>query len=95
MVFENFYVNDTGNKFTLYIPDFHCNSGVGGNINNGGTYTIYSDIGATNNIGSIVVDSSGGVQEKTHTTGEIYSLVTGNDSICRFKLKRKHLCLRS
>ena len=75
--FENFYVNDTGNKFTLYIPDFHCNSGVGGNINNGGTYTIYSDIGATNNIGSIVVDSSGGVQEKTHTTGEIYSLVTG------------------
>ena len=77
MVFENFYVNDTGNKFTLYIPDFHCNSGVGGNINNGGTYTIYSDIGATNNIGSIVVDSSGGVQEKTHTTGEIYSLVTG------------------
>jgi len=77
MVFENFYVNDTGNKFTLYIPDFHCNSGVGGNINNGGTYTIYSDVGATNNIGSIVVDSSGGVQEKTHTTGEIYSLVTG------------------
>ena len=43
MVFENFYLNDTGNKFTLYIPDFHCNSGVGGNINNGGTYTIYSD----------------------------------------------------
>ena len=80
MVFENFYVNDTGNKFTLYIPDFHCNSGVGGNINNGGTYTIYSDVGATNNIGSIVVDSSGGVQEKTHTTGEIYSLVTGTIS---------------
>ena len=43
----------------------------------GGTYTIYSDVGATNNIGSIVVDSSGGVQELTHTTGEIYSLVTG------------------
>ena len=80
MVFENFYVNDTGNKFTLYIPDFHCNSGVGGNINNGGVYTIYSDVGATNNIGSIVVDSSGGVQEKTHTTGEIYSLVTGTIS---------------
>ena len=77
IVFENLYVNDTGNKFTLYIPDFHCNSGVGGNINNGGTYTIYSDVGATNNIGSIVVDSSNGVQEKTHTTGEIYSLVTG------------------
>ena len=71
------YVNDTGNKFTFYIPDFHCNSGVGGNINNGGTYTIYSDVGATNNIGSIVVDSSNGVQELTHTTGEIYSLVTG------------------
>ena len=77
IIFENFYVNDTGNKFTFYIPDFHCNSGVGGNINNGGTYTIYSDIGATNNIGSIVVDSSNGVQELTHTTGEIYSLVTG------------------
>ena len=40
-------------------------------------YTIYSDVGATNNIGSIVVDSSGGVQEATHTSGEIYSLVTG------------------
>ena len=77
IVFENLYINDTGNKFTLYIPDFHCNSGVGGNISNGGTYTIYSDVGATNNIGSIVVDSSGGVQELTHTTGEIYSLVTG------------------
>ena len=77
IVFENFYVNDTGNKFTLYIPDFHCNSGVGGNINNGATYTIYSDIGATNNIGSIVVDGSNGVQELTHTTGEIYSLITG------------------
>ena len=77
MVFENFYVNDTGLKYTLYIPDFHCNSGVGGNINNGGTYTIYSDVGATNNIGSIVVDSSNGVQELTHTTGELYSLVTG------------------
>jgi hypothetical protein len=77
VVFENFYVNDTGNKFTFYIPDFHCNSGVGGNINNGGTYTIYSDVGATNNIGSIVVDASGRVQEKTHTTGELYSLVTG------------------
>jgi hypothetical protein len=37
-------------------------------------------VGATNNIGSIVVDSSGGVQEKTHTTGEIYSLVTGTIS---------------
>ena len=40
------------------------------------TYTIYSDVGATNNIGSIVVDSNG-VVEATHTTGEIYSLVTG------------------
>ena len=80
MVFENFYLNDTGNKYTLYIPDFHCNSGVAGNINNGGVYTIYSDIGATNNIGSIVVDSSGGVVERTHTTGEIYSLVTGTIS---------------
>ena len=78
MVFENFYVNDTGNKYTFYIPDFHCRTGTGGNINPGGTYTIYSDVGATNNIGSIVVDSGGaGVQELTHTTGEIYSLVTG------------------
>ena len=76
IVFENLYVNDTGLKYTLYIPDFHCNSGVGGNINNNGTYTIYSDVGATNNIGSIVVDANG-VQELTHVTGEIYSLVTG------------------
>ena len=76
MVFENLYVNDSGNKYTLYIPDFHCRTGTGGNINPNGTYTIYSDVGATNNIGSIVVDSNG-VQELTHTTGEIYSLVTG------------------
>ena len=78
MVFENLYVNDSGNKYTLYIPDFHCRTGTGGNVNPGGTYTIYSDVGATNNIGSIVVDSgAAGVQELSHTTGEIYSLVTG------------------
>ena len=78
MVFENFYVNDTGNKYTFYIPDFHCRTGAGGNITPGGTFTIYSDVGATNNIGSIVVDGgSAGVQELSHTTGEIYSLVTG------------------
>ena len=76
MVFENFYVNDSGLKYTLYIPNFHCATGAGGNITNGGTFTIYSDVGATNNIGSIVVDSNG-VVEATHTTGEIYSLVTG------------------
>ena len=57
MVFENLYVNDSGNKYTLYIPDFHCRTGAGGNVNPNGTYTIYSDVGATNNIGSIVVDS--------------------------------------
>ena len=76
MVFENFYLNDSGLKYTLYIPDFHCRTGTNGNINPNGTYTIYSDVGATNNIGSIVVDSNG-VQELTHTSGEIYSLVTG------------------
>ena len=77
IVFENFYVNDSGLKYTLYIPDFHCRTGTNGNINPNGTYTIYSDVGATNNIGSIVVDSNG-VQELTHTSGEIYSLVTGS-----------------
>ena len=76
MVFENFYLNDSGLKYTLYIPDFHCRTGNNGNINPSGTYTIYSDVGATNNIGSIVVDANG-VQELTHTSGEIYSLVTG------------------
>ena len=76
MVFENFYLNDSGLKYTLYIPDFHCRTGANGNIQPSGTYTIYSDVGATNNIGSIVVDSNG-VQELTHTSGEIYSLVTG------------------
>ena len=76
MVFENFYLNDSGLKYTLYIPDFHCSTGTGGNVNNSGTYTLYSDVGATNNIGSIVVDANG-VQELTHTSGEIYSLVTG------------------
>ena len=76
IVFENFYLNDSGLKYTLYIPNFHCATGTGGNITNGGTFTIYSDVGATNNIGSIVVDANG-VQELTHTSGEIYSLVTG------------------
>ena len=63
-------------KYTLYIPDYHARTGTNGNINPSGTYTIYSDVGATNNIGSIVVDSTG-VQELTHTSGEIYTLVTG------------------
>jgi len=76
MVFENFYLNDSGLKYTLYIPDYHARTGTNGNINPSGTYTIYSDVGATNNIGSIVVDSTG-VSELTHTSGEIYTLVTG------------------
>ena len=76
MVFENFYLNDSGLKYTLYVPDFHVSTGTNGNVNNSGTYTIYSDVGATNNIGSIVVDANG-VQELTHTSGEIYSLITG------------------
>ena len=76
MVFENFYLNDSGLKYTLYIPGFHASTGANGNINTSGTYTIYSDVGATNNIGSIVVDANG-VSELTHTSGEIYSLVTG------------------
>ena len=74
---ENLYVHDTGNKYTLYIPKYHVNSGTNGNINNGGTYTIYSDSNATNNIGSIVVDANG-VSEQTGPTGDIYSLVTGS-----------------
>jgi len=76
MVFENFYVNDSGLKYTLYIPDYHARTGTNGNINPSGTYTIYSDVGATNNIGSIVVDANG-VTEATHTSGEVYTLVTG------------------
>ena len=76
MVFENFYLNDSGLKYTLYVPDFHVSTGTGGNVNNSGTYTLYSDVGATNNIGSIVVDANG-VSELTHTSGEIYSLITG------------------
>jgi hypothetical protein len=76
MVFENFYLNDSGLKYTLYIPNFHCATGTGGHITNSGTFTIYSDVGATNNIGSIVVDANG-VVEATHTSGEIYSLITG------------------
>ena len=79
MVFENFYLNDSGLKYTLYVPDFHVRTGTGGNINPSGTYTIYSDVGATNNIGSIVVDANG-VTEATHTSGEVYSLITGTIS---------------
>ena len=40
MVFENFYVNDSGLKYTLYIPDFHCRTGANGNITNGNIYYL-------------------------------------------------------
>ena len=81
VVFENLYVNDTGNQYTLYIPDFHAKTGPNANLTDGGTAILYSDAGATNNIGTITFASApNGVVEGTHTSGEIYTIVTGTIS---------------
>jgi len=76
-VLENFYVAGTGNKFKFYIPNFHVVTGPSGNIANSGTYTLYEDANATQNIGTIIVDSNGAVQG-TGNDGRIYSTITGS-----------------
>jgi hypothetical protein len=78
-VSENFYVAATGNKFEFYIPNFHVSTGPSGNIVNSGSYTIYEDAQATQNIGTFTVDSNG-VFEGTGNDGAIYSTLTGTCS---------------
>ena len=78
-VLENFYVAGSGSKYSLYIPNFHVTATSGGNLVAGGTYTIYADSQAINNIGTMVVDSgSTGIVEGTGNDGAIYSVVTGS-----------------
>jgi hypothetical protein len=77
-VLENFYVAGSGSKFALYIPNFHVTVNSGGNLVAGGTYTVYSDSQAIQNIGTMVVDSgSGAIVEGTGSDGAIYSVVSG------------------
>ena len=78
-VSENFYVTATGNKFEFYIPNFHVSTGPSGNISNSTSYTLYEDLQATQNIGTITVDSNG-VVEGTGNDGAIYSTITGTCS---------------
>ena len=75
-VLENFYVASTGSKFKFYIPNFHVVTGPSGNITNGGTFTMYEDANATQNIGTIIVDANG-ASEQTGNDGAIYSTITG------------------
>jgi hypothetical protein len=77
-VFENFYVDADGGKYDLIISGYHASAASGGNLSNGGTYTMYSDSGATNNIGTFVVDSTNGITEGTDNTGAIYTRVRGS-----------------
>ena len=77
-VLENFYVAGSGSKYSLYIPDFHVTVNSGGNLVAGGTYTVYADSQAIQNIGTMTVDSgSGAIVEGTGSDGAIYSVVTG------------------
>jgi hypothetical protein len=78
-VLNNFRVHATGNKFEFYVPNFHVNSGPSGNIANSGTYTLYEDANATQNIGTFTVDPAG-VTEGTGNDGAIYSTITGTAS---------------
>ena len=77
-VFENFYVAADGDAYELYIPGYHVTVNSGGNITSGTTYTLYSDSGATNNIGSFTTfTGAGNIDEGTDNTGAIYTLVRG------------------
>ena len=77
-VLENFYVAGSGSKYSLYIPNFHVTVNSGGNLVAGGTYTVYADSQAIQNIGTMVVDTgSGAIVEGTGSDGAIYSVITG------------------
>ena len=77
-VFENFYVAADGDAYELYIPGYHTTISAGGNMTSGTAYTLYSDSGATNNIGTFTVfTGTGHFDLGTDNTGQLYTLVRG------------------
>jgi len=79
-VADNFYVVSSGEKYQLYVPNFFCATGTNpaGNLSAGGTYTLYADDAAVNNIGTITIDP-GGITETDDTTVDAkYTVVTGS-----------------
>ena len=79
-VADNFYVVSSGEKYQLYVPNYFAATGTDpvGNLSAGGTYTIYADDAAVNNIGTITVDAGGINEVDDTTTGAKYTLVTGS-----------------
>ena len=77
---DNLYVVSSGEKYQLYIPNFFAATGTNpaGNLSVGGTYTLYADDAAVNNIGTITIDP-GGITETNDTTVDAkYTVVTGS-----------------
>ena len=77
---DNLYVVSSGEKYQLYIPNFFAATGTNpnGNLSAGGTYTLYADDAAVNNIGTITIDP-GGITETNDTTVDAkYTVVTGS-----------------
>ena len=77
---DNLYVVSSGEKYQLYIPNFFAATGSNpaGNLSAGGTYTLYADDAAVNNIGTITIDP-GGITETNDTTVDAkYTVVTGS-----------------
>ena len=79
-VANNFYVVSSGEKYQLYIPNFKAATGTNpaGNLSAGGTYTLYADDAAVNNIGTITLDPGGIVETDDTTTDSVYTVVTGS-----------------
>jgi len=77
---NNLYVVSSGEKYQLYVPNYKASTGVDpvGNLSVGGTYTIYADDAAVNNIGTITIDAGGISEVDDSTTGGTYTLVTGS-----------------
>ena len=77
---DNLYVVSSGEKYTLYIPNYKAATGTNpvGNLSAGGNYTIYADDAAVNNIGTITVDPGGINEVDDTTTGGTYTTVTGS-----------------
>ena len=79
-VANNFYVVSSGEKYQLYIPNFFAATGANpaGNLSAGGTYIIYADDAAINNIGTITIDPGGIVETDDTTVDAKYTVVTGS-----------------
>ena len=77
---DNFYVVSSGEKYQLYIPNFFAATGTNpaGNLSVGGTYTLYADDAAVNNIGTITIDPGGITETNDTTTDAKYTVVTGS-----------------